>query len=155
MKLIKTAIVIGIIMSSFLSYGQRKGSYNGTELGLRVEGGYYNSFSLDATFPISATPRLHADLSFGDGWLGFAGMFDFLHPFPTVDGLLIYLGPGFGLGFNDYGMSASFLFELGIEYKFFDPVPLSIGFDLRPGIQLIPRLKPHGGAGLNVRYRFN
>lgn len=164
MKLLKTTFILGLILLSAVSYGQRRGS-NSTELGIRVASGWGN-FAIDGAFPMSST-RLHADLGFGQNWIGTDFLFDFMFPIQDVDGLYVYAGPGFGIGlsFYDYydynrnvhyegsDVHASLLGEVGIEYKV-PQVPFTFGLDIRPAIHVVPNFGTNVYAGLNIRYRF-
>ena len=118
------------------------------EAGLR----FGDNFSLDATIPLAAAPRLHAAVYFTDDF-GIGGYFDWmfaLNSGPT--GLKFY--PGVGPEFifaNDFQFNIAG--DFGAEYSF--DFPLTIGFDWRPHFAVADSFKFRTGSwGFIARFRF-
>jgi hypothetical protein len=111
-----------------------------------------DNFSIDATIPIGATPRLHPAVYFDR--FGVATYFDWMFALsdgPT--GLKFYPGVGPEFFFEDrfdFAVAGNF----GVEYAF--KFPMTIGFDWRPGFRLTNGSKwKSDNWGIIVRYRFN
>ena len=111
-----------------------------------------DNFSIDATIPIGATPRLHPAVYFDR--FGVATYFDWMFALsdgPT--GLKFYPGVGPEFFFQDrfdFAVAGNF----GVEYAF--EFPMTIGFDWRPGFRLTNGSKwKSDNWGIIVRYRFN
>ncbi len=118
------------------------------ELGVR----FGDVFSIDATVPIAAAPRLHPAIYFSNT-LGLATYFDWMFAMdqgPT--GLKFYPGVGPELYFGndlDIGVAGNF----GAEYSF--DFPLTIGLDWRPGFMLTNNMDFYwGNLGVTARFRF-
>jgi len=110
-----------------------------------------DNFSIDATIPIGATPRLHPAVYFDR--FGVATYFDWMFALsdgPT--GLKFYPGVGPEFFFQDrfdFAVAGNF----GVEYAF--EFPMTIGFDWRPGFRLTNGSKwKSDNWGIIVRYRF-
>jgi hypothetical protein len=116
--------------------------------------------AIDATIPLSASPRLHAAAYFSDyggsdfrSDFGLGGYFDWMFSLqggPT--GLKFYPGVGpefwFGDEFN-FGVAGDF----GVEYSF--DFPLTVAFDWRPGLYVTNDLGFRGNnVGVSARFRF-
>ncbi|MBK7571631.1 MAG: hypothetical protein IPI10_08420 [Bacteroidetes bacterium] len=116
-----------------------------------------------------------------EGILGFArhsisitALWEKHYPFPTAPGLSWYWGVGGHVGFfqgdytygyyhankhdydfynenydNRFYLGADFI--LGLEYKFKD-VPISLGLDVKPQIDIIPGLYTYFDGALSVRF---
>ena len=110
-----------------------------------------DNWSVEATVPIGAKPRLHPAVYFDR--FGVATYFDWM--FELSDGpagLKFYpgVGPEFYFGDNfDVAVAGDF----GVEYAF--KFPMTIGFDWRPGFRLTNDVKwKSNNWGFIVRYRF-
>ena len=142
-KLILTSSLIFAIV--FMTSAQ-----SNLEAGLRFGGGNDN-VAIDGTIPLAAKPRLHPSIYLNDGGVTIGTYFDWMFPFPDVEGLSVY--PGVGPEFFFYnevnlGVAGNF----GIEYAF--DFPLTVGFDWRPGILLTTGGDFHSANwGLIARYR--
>lgn len=146
----KISLIVIVFISAFAinSYAQ-----SNWEVGLRFGD---PTVAIDATIPLSASPRLHAAAYFSNFYgsdFGLGGYFDWMFSLdggPT--GLKFYPGVGpelwFGNDFN-FGVSGDF----GIEYSF--DFPLTVGFDWRPGVIFTNDIGLHGGnVGVSARFRF-
>ena len=123
----KTVLIIIIALIAIVFVHDSKAQSN-WEIGLR--GG--DNFSIDATIPIGAAPRLHPAIYFDR--FGVATYFDWMFALSKgPKGLKFYPGVGPELWFGsrfDFNVAGNF----GVEYSF--DFPLTIGFDWRPGFQL-------------------
>lgn len=149
-QIVITFIVIFLIINTSGAINPyKKKAYQGYELGLRLGDNYGSGASIDAMVPFLFN-RIHADLSFVDKGLVFAGLYNWR--FAIADRLLFY--PGFGgLMFVGDKIRLGVAGEAGIEYVF--DIPLSLGFDWRPVIGLMNSSGFNSGEfGLNIRYRF-
>ena len=145
------ALLLTMVLSAGLSIDSN--AQSNWEAGIR----FGQDFSIDATIPLSAKPRLHAAAYFGSGHkngdFGLAGYFDWMFSLdggPT--GLKFYPGVGpevyFGDDFN-IGVAGDF----GAEYSF--DFPLTIGIDWRPGVMFTNDIGFHSGNwGFVARFRF-
>jgi hypothetical protein len=112
-----------------------------------------DNFSVDATIPIGARPRLHAAAYFNNDF-GLGGYFDWM--FALNDGpagLKFYpgVGPEFFFVPNDFQFNIAG--DFGAEYSF--DFPLTIGFDWRPAIQTTNDFNfSAGNWGFIARFRF-
>lgn len=111
-----------------------------------------DNFSIDATIPIGAIPRLHPAVYFDR--FGVGTYFDWMFALsdgPT--GLKFYPGVGPEFFFEnrfDFAVAGNF----GAEYSF--KFPITIGIDWRPGFRLTNGSKwKSDNWGVIVRYRFN
>jgi len=148
------SFIVAIAFMAFVAIDSQ--AQSNWEAGIR----FGDNFSIDATIPISAKPRLHAAAYIGDGYnndfsydFGLAGYFDWMFALdggPT--GLKFYPGVGpeifFGNDFN-IGVAGDF----GVEYSF--DFPLTIGLDWRPGVMFTNDVGFHAANwGLMARFRF-
>ena len=121
------------------------------EAGVRI-GDAFNSFSIDATFPLSKAPRLHSAFYLNDGFdLGL--YFDWMFSLDGgPQGLKFYPGLGPELYFgNDFNLGIAG--DFGVEYSF--KIPLTIGIDYRPGFMVTDGFNFYGGNwGILARFRF-
>jgi hypothetical protein len=125
------------------------------EAGIR----FGDNFSIDATIPLSARPRLHAAAYFGDFFdydnssdFGLAAYFDWMFSLeggPT--GLKFYPGVGPEIFFGEFNIGLAG--DFGVEYSF--DFPLTIGLDWRPGVIFTNDVGFHSANwGLMARFRF-
>ena len=140
-------IVLAIVSGSVLSS-------NAQELGVRfgnISSG--NNFAIDGIFSLGPFNRIHADVSFGQGGIGFDALWDFLYRPLGDEDINWYLGVGPYMRIDDpFWLGAAF--EAGLEYRF-EIVPIALGVDWRPSVSIIQKTKFHwNGFGLNVRYVF-
>lgn len=148
------AFLFAIILMAF-SVNDIKAQSN-WEIGVRLGEGV----DIDATIPISARPRLHTAIYFGNHFgsdfssnFGLGGYFDWMFSLeggPT--GLKFYPGVGpeffFGDSFN-FGVAGDF----GVEYSF--DFPLTVGLDWRPSIIVTnDHGFQNGNWGITARFRF-
>ena len=133
------------------------------ELGVRfgdVSGG---SVAIDGVFSTGKFSRIHADLSFGNGF-GVDVLWDFLYrplggeAFNWYAGVGPYLGVFDTKGDSDVDDDTEFnlgvVGEIGLEYRF-NSVPISLSADYRPMLEIVDDTSFHwGGFGFNVRYIF-
>lgn len=129
------------------------GFSNAQELGIRfgdVSGG---SVAVDGVFSTGKFNRIHADVSFGNGGVGIDALWDFLYRPIGGEAFNWYVGAGpYTFIGDNFALGA--VGEVGIEYRF-NGVPLVLGGDWRPGLQLIDNTDFFaGGFGLNVRWAF-
>ena len=117
------------------------------EAGLR----FGDNWSVEATIPIGATPRLHPAIYFDR--FGVATYFDWM--FALSDGpagLKFYPGVGPEFYFGDT-FDVAVAGDFGVEYAF--EFPMTIGFDWRPGFRLTNDVQwKSNNWGFIVRYRF-
>ena len=133
---------------------------NAQELGVRfgdVSGG---NVAIDGIFSTGEFSRIHADVSFGDGF-GIDALWDFLYRPLGDEAFNWYMGVGPYLGVfdkgNEDGTNFNFgaAFEIGLEYKF-NSIPIALGLDYRPLLEIVDHTSFHaGGFGFNVRYVFS
>lgn len=151
----KGLLVLAIVMGSILAS-------NAQELGVRfgdVSGG---NVAIDGIFSTGQFSRIHADVSFGNGF-GVDALWDFLYRPLGDEAFNWYMGIGPYLGVfdktkSDGTSSTNFNFgaayEIGLEYKFIS-IPIALGLDYRPLLEIIDHTSFHwGGFGFNVRYVF-
>ena len=117
------------------------------EIGVR----FGDNFSIDATVPISAAPRLHPAIYFDR--FGVGAYFDWMFSLSGGPrGLKFYPGVGpefFFEGDFDFDIAGDF----GVEYSF--AFPLTIGLDWRPGFRVSDGFKwKSGNWGVIARFRF-
>ena len=132
---------------------------NAQEIGVRfgdVSGG---SVAIDAIFSTGDFNRVHADVSFGNG-VAIDMLWDFIYRPLGDEALNWYMGLGPYLGIldgahhdddeTDFNLGVAF--EIGLEYRF-ESVPIAIGVDYRPTLEIIDHTDFHfGGFGINIRY---
>ena len=126
---------------------------NAQEIGVRfgdIASG--NNVALDGVFSTSKFSRIHADISFGHG-VGIDVLWDFAYRPLGGEAFNWYAGVGPYIRIDD-PFNLGIAGELGLEYKF-KSVPIALGLDWRPGLNIIESTDFHaGGFGLNVRYVF-
>ena len=124
---------------------------NAQELGVRfgdVSGG---NLAIDGIFSTGEFSRIHADVSFGDGF-GIDALWDFLYRPLGGEAFNWYAGVGPYIWVNDpfwFGAVG----ELGLEYQF-NSIPISISLDWRPALSVEETDFYFEGFGLNIRYVF-
>ncbi len=144
------AILFSFVLFVFIANDSH--AQSNWEAGIR----FGNDFSIDATIPLSAKPRLHAAAYFGGvqgSDFGLAGYFDWMFSLEGgPNGLKFYPGVGPEIFFGDntnFGISGDF----GAEYSF--DFPLTIGLDWRPGFMFTNDIGFHSSNwGLIARFRF-
>ncbi|WP_319500869.1 hypothetical protein [uncultured Draconibacterium sp.] len=139
---------------------------NAQELGVRFGDVSAGSVAIDGIFSTGEFNRLHADLSFGDG-VAADLLWDFLYRPLADEAFNWYMGVGPYLAILDetvykngvkdretnFNLGAAF--EIGLEYRFVN-IPLALGLDYRPSLEIIDKTTFHGGGfGFNVRYVFD
>ncbi len=111
-----------------------------------------NNVALDGVFKTSKFSRIHADISFGHG-VGIDALWDFAYRPLGGEAFNWYAGVGPYIRIDD-PFNLGVAGELGLEYRF-NGVPLALGLDWRPGLNIIENTDFHaGGFGLNVRFVF-
>ncbi|WP_066627712.1 outer membrane insertion C- signal [Labilibacter marinus] len=143
----RKAFLITVIAFFAISY------VHAQEVGLRfgdVSGG---NVAIDGVFSTGNFSRIHADVSFGNGGMGIDALWDFLYMPLGKEAFNWYVGAGpYAFIGNDFALGA--VGEIGLEYQFKE-VPLVVGADWRPGLQIIDNTNLFaGGFGLNVRWVF-
>lgn len=136
-----------LLFSVLLSLNETK-AQSALEAGVR----FGNTFSIDATFPLSKAPRLHTafyiegDFALGtylDWMFALDGGPQGLKFFPGV-GPEFYFGDEFNLGIAG---------DFGVEYSF--DFPLTVGIDYRPGIMVTDGFRGYtNNWGFTARFRF-
>ena len=144
------AFLFAILLTAMLSVDVK--AQSNWELGMRFGD---PNVAIDATVPLSASPRLHAaayfDNRFGSDF-GLGAYFDWMFSLeggPT--GLKFYpgVGPEFWFGDFNFGVAGDF----GVEYSF--DFPLTLAFDWRPGIFFTNSIGFDGeNVGISARFRF-
>jgi hypothetical protein len=148
MKNLTTLFVLRLIPFFILIASTNLSAQSNWEAGVR----FGDNFSIDATIPIGATPRLHPAVYFDR--FGVGTYFDWMFALsdgPT--GLKFYPGVGPEFFFEDrfdFAVAGNF----GAEFSF--KFPLTVGFDWRPGFRLTNGSKwKSDNWGITARYRFN
>jgi len=143
--------IITFFTLAFFALSSQSRAQSAFEAGIRFGDGF-DSFSIDATFPLSKAPRLHTAFYLNDGFdlgLYFNWMFS-LDGGPQ--GLKFYPGVGPEFYFDDpfnLGIAGDF----GVEYSF--KFPLTIGIDYRPGFMVTDGFEFYSGNwGILARFRF-
>lgn len=129
-------------------------SFSGAqELGLRLGDNVGGNAAVDGIFSLGRFSRVHADVSFGESSVGIDALWDFIYRPLGREGFNWYLGAGPYVWLGDPFLLGA-AGEIGIEYQF-KKVPISIGADWRPRLNIIDNTDFYaGGFGLNFRYRF-
>lgn len=130
------------------------------EIGVRFGDVSAGSVAIDAVFSTGEFNRLHGDISFGDV-VAADLIWDFFYRPIADETLNWYMGVGPYLGIlnkddgtnndeTDFNLGG--VFEIGLEYRF-DAVPIVVGMDYRPSLEIIDKTDLHfGGFGFNIRY---
>lgn len=131
---------------------------NAQEIGVRFGNVSAGNVAIDGIFSTGDFNRLHADVSFGNV-VAADLLWDFFYRPLSYETLNWYMGAGPYLGIiehdgdNDFNLGGAF--EIGLEYRF-TSVPISIGLDYRPRLEIIDNTNFHlDEFGLNIRYVFN
>ena len=129
-------------------------SMNAQELGLRFGSHSFGNVAIDGVFSAGQFSRIHADVTFGDGFVGIDALWDFIYRPLGDEAWNWYVGAGpftyFGNSFFGLGATG----EIGIEYKF-NSVPIALGIDYRPYLLLVEETDFSADTfGFNVRYVF-
>ncbi|MCY1721314.1 hypothetical protein OU798_13245 [Prolixibacteraceae bacterium Z1-6] len=159
-KVLKQVLIITTLLIGAVYAG------NAQEVGVRFGDVSAGSVAIDAIFSTGEFNRLHADLSFGNG-VAADLLWDFLYRPLGDEAFNWYMGVGPYLAILDkkvkedgiYKTKTDFnlgaVFEIGLEYRF-KAVPIALGVDYRPALEVIDHTSFHGGGfGFNVRYVFN
>ncbi len=138
---------------------------NAQELGLRFGDVPAGSVAVDAIFSAGDFKRLHADLSFGNG-VAADLLWDCIYRPVKDEAFNWYMGVGPYLAIYDKKVyengtrttqtdfNLGLAYEVGIEYHFVE-IPLVMGIDYRPALEIVDRTSLHwGGFGFNARYVF-
>ncbi|WP_109830852.1 outer membrane insertion C- signal [Reichenbachiella versicolor] len=124
-----------------------------SELGIRFGEVSGNNVAIDGLLNPGNVKRIHANVSFGDGF-GADALWDFLYDrVGTEEALRWYVGAGPSLyaGNNLFLLGVSG--EVGLSYQF--NFPMSLSADWRPTFWLVEETEFSGdGFGLNVRFVF-
>ncbi len=148
MTTFKSLVLFAFLFCAFISESKAQSAF---EAGVRLGDGF-DSFSIDATFPLSKAPRLHSAFYLNNGFdlgLYFDWMFS-LDGGPS--GLKFYPGVGPELYFGD-DFNLGIAGDFGVEYSF--KFPLTIGFDYRPGFMVTNKFNFYSGNwGILARFRF-
>lgn len=147
-KHFKAILFLFFLNLIFIGSGKAQSAF---EAGIRFGDGF-NSFSIDATFPLSKAPRLHTAFYLNDGFdLGL--YFDWMFSLDGgPQGLKFYPGLGPELYFGD-DFNLGIAGDFGVEYSF--KFPLTIGIDYRPGFMVTDGFKFYSGNwGILARFRF-
>ena len=149
----KTILIVSLaLMLSFSSFSQ---SYNS---GIGGRGGVYNGISYKQF--INSTDAIEIVGAFYYESLFLGGMFQMHNPIPEVHNLFWYYGFGAHVGFfgnrfkpDEPGTRIGASGNLGLEYKF-DRIPVTIGLDVIPALNIISHTNFWIGGGVAVRYVF-
>ncbi len=133
--------------------------------GLGVRGGFYSGLSVKHF--ISGSDAIEGVIATHYRGVVLAGMYQRHTNAFDAPGLNWYYGAGAHLGFYDrsyspwYGSNESGNFStvgamgvVGLEYKIED-LPITVGFDVTPALNLIPNVRFWIGAGVTLRYTIN
>ena len=109
---------------------------------------------------ITAKKNLGANaLEFGASWglgdyLTVDGVYEWQQPVIT-DGMHLYYGAGayVGLFANSFCLGAEAV--VGLEYRLPINFPLAVSLDYRPGLNILPNVRPNwGNCALGIKYCF-
>ena len=142
----KMFLLLAFVLAA-LFHSDRATAQSNWELGIR----FGDRFSIDATIPLAAAPRLHPSVYFNR--FGIGAYFDWLFAISGGPrGLKFYPGVGPEFFFeNDFDFDIAGNF--GAEYSF--NFPLTIGLDWRPGFRVTDGFKfKSGNWGFTARFRF-
>ena len=140
----KILVIVAVALGAVFAGSNAQAQAN-WEVGIR--GG--DNFSVEATLPIGASPRLHPAVYFDR--FGVAAYFDWMFALsggPT--GLKFYpgVGPEFFFG-NDFDFGAGG--DFGVEYAF--EFPLTLAFDWRPAFEFTEADFNANRWGFSARFR--
>ncbi len=141
----KVLLIVAIVFATY-TFG------NAQEVGVRFGNVSAGNVAIDGIFGLGEFSRIHADVSFGNG-VGIDAIWDFLYRPLGGEAFNWYAGVGPYIQIDDpfwFGVAG----EIGLEYKF-STVPISLGFDWRPGLSIIEVTDFNANSfGFNVRYVF-
>jgi hypothetical protein len=107
---------------------------------------------MDGVFALGKRSRVHADVSLGNASVGVAAVWDFIYKPVDGDSLKWYMGIGPSVViYDDVNLGASA--EVGLEYRFTE-LPIALGLDYRPALEIDGNPELLGGFGINARYVF-
>jgi hypothetical protein len=150
-------LALVVILSSFSLNAQEYRTAFG------VRGGFYNGLSLKRF--VTNNDAIEAVVATHYRGLLISGMYQIHTLAFDVPGLYWYYGGGAHLGFynqrdvpwfqNQTGniTTLGVLGVVGIEYKI-DEIPITIGFDVTPALNIIGHTGPWINAGIVIRYTF-
>ena len=149
------ALLLRIITLSLIliSFSCKIYAQSNWEAGVR----YGDGAAMDATIPLSNSPRAHGAIYLGNNYgmgFGLGGYFNWLFGFSgDHTGFKIYPGIGAEMYFGD-DFEVGIAGDFGIEYSFNFPVTLA--FDWRPGIMISEKMEYYNDNnwGFIARYRF-
>lgn len=136
-----------ILVLGALVYSNDSKAQSNWEGGIR----FGDRWSADITIPMKSM-RFHPSIYFDR--FGIGGYFDWM--FAISDGpkgLKLYPGVGPEVWFGNNNVDFDIAGDFGVEYSF--GIPLTIGFDWRPGFRVTDNMKwKAGNWGFIARYRF-
>lgn len=143
----KNIFLVLALLGAALFAAEKSSAQSNWEVGVR----FGDNFSIDATIPLAAAPRLHPAIYFDR--FGVGAYFDWLFAISGgPEGLKFYPGVGPEFFFEnrfDFDIAGNF----GAEYSF--KFPLTIGFDWRPGFRVTNGFKwKSSNWGFTARFRF-
>lgn len=141
-------ILLSIFLGLFFVSTKNSNAQSNWEAGIR----FGEDFSIDATFPLSKAPRLHAGFYIEDNF-ALGTYFNWMFVLDgTAKRLKFYPGIGPELYFGDefdFGIAGDF----GVEYSF--KFPVTIGVDWRPGFMVTDSFNSYtNNWGFLARFRF-
>ncbi len=149
----KKMFIIAALMIGFAGFASAQ--VDGKAIGVRL--GYGGEITYQ--HPLSSQNRLELDLGINtwgaNVWgTNLSGIYQWVWDLSDLgDGFNWYAGFGaaVGLGNSDFGVGV--LGQVGLEYHF--NIPLMLSIDYRPGLFVVPNLRPaYDGICLSVRYKF-
>ncbi|TVQ15356.1 MAG: hypothetical protein EA361_05875 [Bacteroidetes bacterium] len=156
----KISLIVFVVL---LGMGSLKAQDYKTGIGVR--GGFYSGLSIKHF--ISGSDAIEGVIATHYRGVVLAAMYQKHTNAFDAPGLNWYYGPGAHLGFYDrryspwYGSSDTGNFStigvlgvIGLEYKIED-LPITVGFDVTPALNLIPNVQFWIGAGVTLRYTIN
>ncbi len=134
------------------------------QTGIGVRGGVFNGVSFKHF--VAERDAVEAVAAFHFGGLFMAGMFQRHAMAFDTPGLYWYYGAGAHIGFYEGRHRPAWFDErdrdyvvfgvngvVGMEYKI-EEVPITIGLDVTPALNIVDRFRVWTGAGLTLRYVF-
>jgi len=142
----KKITVISMTILTLAFYANETKAQSNWEVGVRG----FDDWSVEATIPLAAAPRLHPAVYFDR--FGIGGYFDWMFSLsggPTGLKFFPGVGPEFWFG-NDFDFDIAG--DFGAEYSF--RFPLTIGIDWRPGFRVTDNFKfKSSNWGISARFR--
>jgi len=107
--------------------------------------------SVDAIMPLSETGRVRGDFGVIASGVATNFVYNYIYKIPELPELSVNPGLGAGMYIGDV-FNAAIVGEFSVEYKW--DFPLTIGFDVRPRIDLVDSPGPGATVAAVARYRF-